>query len=241
MKTRRKPQRRQASYLDIVLLECLDLTSMSVVVETSARNRALSLAILLLSLGIGGWLRFFGLSNRGISHPEIYVPGIHLPEGISEPAQRDTIFKVLTGTFSSDTHPPGYYLGMFPWTRLAGTSLFAIRLPSAIMGLACIDVGLRPGRDDWQAAFRVAGSSAVGGKRLPRVLEPGGADVCASLLSGAGFHGIAAVARPRHQASRDFGDLLCGPDPGGCRDTRLFLDVVRYSHDLGSCPRMGRG
>ena len=43
MKTRRKPQRRQASYLDIVLLECLDLTSMSVVDETSARNRALSL------------------------------------------------------------------------------------------------------------------------------------------------------------------------------------------------------
>jgi hypothetical protein len=43
-----------------------------------------------------------------------------LPASISEPAQRDTIFKVLTGTFSSDTHPPGYYLAMFPWTRLAG-------------------------------------------------------------------------------------------------------------------------
>ena len=111
---------------------------MNGVIETSARNRALSLGILLLSLGIGGWLRFSGLANRSISHPEIYVPGIRLPEGISEPAERDTIFKVLTGTFSSDTHPPGYYLAMFPWTRLAGTSLFAIRLPSAILEFACI-------------------------------------------------------------------------------------------------------
>jgi len=108
------------------------------VVETSAQNRSLSVAILLFALAIGGWLRCSGLANRSISHPEIYVPGIRLPEGISEPAQRDTIFKVLTGTFSSDTHPPGYYLAMFPWTRLAGTSLFAIRLPSAILGLACI-------------------------------------------------------------------------------------------------------
>ena len=37
------------------------------------------------------------------------------------------------------------------------------------------------------------------------------------------------------------GTCYGGPDPGGCRDTRLFLDVVRYSHDLGSCPRVGRG
>jgi len=120
MKTRRKPQRRQASYLDIVLPECLDLTSISVVVETSARNRALSLAILLLSLGIGAWLRFFGLSNRGISHPEIYVPGIHLPESISEPAQRDTVFKV----FDRDV-PPILILRAITWACFLGRGLRA--------------------------------------------------------------------------------------------------------------------
>ncbi|HLH43856.1 MAG TPA: hypothetical protein VKV74_12765 [Bryobacteraceae bacterium] len=106
--------------------------------ETSASKRLLPLGILLLSLGIGGGLRFSGLGTRSISHPEIYVPGIHLPRGLSEPSERDTIFKVLTGTFSSDTHPPGYYLAMFPWTRITGASLAAIRLPSAILGFACI-------------------------------------------------------------------------------------------------------
>src|SRR5262249_9799170 len=63
---------------------------------------------------------------------------IPLPEGISEPAERVTVARILTGTFSSDTHPPGYYLLMFPWTRVVGTSLTAIRLPSAFFGIASI-------------------------------------------------------------------------------------------------------
>jgi hypothetical protein len=68
----------------------------------------------------------------------MYVPNIPLPEGISEPAERVTIGRILTGTFSSDTHPPGYYLLMFPWTRVMGTSLTSIRLPSALLGIASI-------------------------------------------------------------------------------------------------------
>src|SRR5207248_6714419 len=91
-------------------------------------------AVLLL----GGWLRLSGLAARSISHPEMYVPGIPLPDGLSEPAERMTVSRILTGTFSSDTHPPGYYLLMLPWTRIAGTSLEAIRLPSALFGLASI-------------------------------------------------------------------------------------------------------
>src|SRR5689334_16777990 len=91
-----------------------------------------------ISLVGGGGLRLSGLSSRSITHPEMYVPNIPLPEGISEPAERVTVARILTGTFSSDTHPPGYYLLMFPWTRVVGTSLAAIRLPSAFFGIASI-------------------------------------------------------------------------------------------------------
>jgi hypothetical protein len=42
----------------------------------------------------------------------MYVPGIRMPQGISVPGQRMTLPSVLTGTFSSDTHPPGYYVLM---------------------------------------------------------------------------------------------------------------------------------
>src|SRR5208283_2310922 len=52
--------------------------------------------------------------------------------------ERLTVGPVLTGTFSSDSHPPGYYLLMLPWTRRMGTSLRALRLPSAVLGTASI-------------------------------------------------------------------------------------------------------
>jgi hypothetical protein len=105
---------------------------------TSATWRYTTVAFLCASLLLGAWLRLSGLDAKSITHPEMYVPGIPLPDGISEPAERGTITRILTGTFSSDTHPPGYYLFMFPWTRAVGTSLQAIRLPSALLGFACI-------------------------------------------------------------------------------------------------------
>jgi hypothetical protein len=106
--------------------------------ETRQGWRYVAGIALCLALLMGGWLRISGLSARSITHPEMYVPNIPLPEGISEPAERVTVARILTGTFSSDTHPPGYYLLMFPWTRVVGTSLAAIRLPSALFGIASI-------------------------------------------------------------------------------------------------------
>ena len=106
--------------------------------EISPGHRYAAAALIALSLMAGAWLRLSGLERRSISHPEMYVPGIPLPEGLSEPAPRMTASRILSGTFSSDTHPPGYYLLMLPWTRTVGTSLRAIRLPSALFGLASI-------------------------------------------------------------------------------------------------------
>jgi hypothetical protein len=106
--------------------------------DRSPARRYAAAALIGVSLVLGAWLRLTGLENRSISHPEMYVPGIRLPEGISEPVERMTFTSILSGTFSSDTHPPGYYLMMLPWTRAVGTSLRAIRLPSALFGLASI-------------------------------------------------------------------------------------------------------
>lgn len=106
--------------------------------ETSSKNRYTAGALILLGLFLGAWLRLSGLERRSITHPEMYVPGIPLADGISEPAPRMTISRILTGTFSSDTHPPGYYLLMLPWTRAMGTSLGAMRLPSAVFGLVSV-------------------------------------------------------------------------------------------------------
>lgn len=88
----------------------------------------------------------------------MYVPGIPLPSDISEPAERVTFSRILTGTFSSDTHPPGYYLLMLPWTREMGTHLGAIRLPSAFFGFACIPLIFWLGA---LAGHRLAGALAA--------------------------------------------------------------------------------
>jgi hypothetical protein len=109
-----------------------------------------------LAIALGGWLRLSGLDAKSIIHTEVYVPGIRLPEGVSQPRERLTAAKVLTGTFSSDTHPPGYYLMMLPWTRITGTSLRAIRLPSALLGTASIGLVYALG-----ALIGASGSGAV--------------------------------------------------------------------------------
>ena len=107
---------------------------------TAEKNRSRSLTIAGLSLIVifGAYLRLFDLSSKSVTHVEMYVPGIRMPQGISVPGERLTLAKALTGTFSSDTHPPGYYIFMWAWTKCFGTSALAIRLPSAMFGTACI-------------------------------------------------------------------------------------------------------
>lgn len=104
----------------------------------SKHARWLTIAGLSLIVLLGAYLRIFDLDSRSVTHVEMYVPGIRMPQGISVPGERLRLVKVLTGTFSADTHPPGYYVLMWAWTKWFGTSARAIRLPSAILGTACI-------------------------------------------------------------------------------------------------------
>ena len=113
-------------------------SSNSSLIESSTRWRRLAAIVVCLSVLLGGWLRLSGLDTKSITHVEIWVPGIRMPEGLSDPPERLTFRRVLTGTFSSDSQPPGFYLFMLPWTRIMGTSLRALRLPSALLGTASI-------------------------------------------------------------------------------------------------------
>jgi len=83
-------------------------------------------------------LRLDDLELKSIAHTEIYVPGIPLPEGLTEPPARLTLRDVLWFHFHDEPHPMGWYLMMFGWTGLAGTSEWALRLPSALFGAASV-------------------------------------------------------------------------------------------------------
>jgi 4-amino-4-deoxy-L-arabinose transferase-like glycosyltransferase len=106
---------------------------------TTTRNSYwLTLAGLSLMVILGGFLRLHSLGEKSVTHVEMYVPGIRLPHGISMPEERLSLLKVVTSTLNSDTHPPAYYMMMWAWTKLFGTSAWSMRLPSALLGTACI-------------------------------------------------------------------------------------------------------
>lgn len=84
------------------------------------------------------FLRLWDIDVRSITHPEVYIPGINLVEGISEPPLRHDWKFSIWWHFHDEPHAIGYYLLMQIWTGIAGTSEFALRLPSAIMGAASV-------------------------------------------------------------------------------------------------------
>ena len=90
-------------------------------------------------LAIALLARLDGLGTRTLSHPENFVPGLDVPDWVSFPPERKDLVSILRGTLV-DGHPPAYFVAMLGWVKLAGTSVFALRLPSAIAG--ALTVGL---------------------------------------------------------------------------------------------------
>jgi len=94
--------------------------------------------LLTLIISSGLIFRLVGLDSRTLTHPEAYVPRINTPEQVTSPIARHTLSAIFSSTVGQDNHPPGYYVFMWLWTALFGTGLFAIRLPSALLGTATI-------------------------------------------------------------------------------------------------------
>ncbi|MEJ7712615.1 MAG: hypothetical protein WKF84_22900 [Pyrinomonadaceae bacterium] len=102
-------------------------------------HRKWTVAVLLaMVVCAGALLRLDGLDAKTLTHPEAYVPGITLPDGISTPPPRLTLHRLLYFHFHDEPHPQGYYIFMWVWTKLFGTSLNALRLPSVLFGVGSI-------------------------------------------------------------------------------------------------------
>src|SRR6185436_20510568 len=65
---------------------------------------------------------------------------IHYPAFSTQPIERLDTDSVVRSSLLSDNHPPGYYVLMLPWTKVFGTSLPSLRLPSAIIGALTIPI-----------------------------------------------------------------------------------------------------
>jgi 4-amino-4-deoxy-L-arabinose transferase-like glycosyltransferase len=95
------------------------------------RHRWLLLAILLLAFA----LRLYRLGAESLWYDEtvsVYLASQSLPDLIAHTA--------------GDIHPPGYYLLLHGWTRLAGSSDWAVAFPSLFFGLVLVALAYWLGR-----------------------------------------------------------------------------------------------
>jgi 4-amino-4-deoxy-L-arabinose transferase-like glycosyltransferase len=113
----------------------------------------LAVATLGLILFLGTGARLFGLGQWGMSHPEVYVPGIALPSQLVEfPLPRYTLSKVVIGCVRAEPSHLLYYVGMLGWTKLFGTDLIVLRLPSVFFGVAGIYLAYVLGKSEFGEA-----------------------------------------------------------------------------------------
>jgi hypothetical protein len=98
-------------------------------------NRAIA-CLCLLAIALG--LRLWGLDEHTLTHAEVYVPRLEMPDYVSAPPPRQTLAATTLGTLHHDNHPPGYYAFMWAWTGAFGTGLSALRWPSALAGAVTV-------------------------------------------------------------------------------------------------------
>ena len=94
---------------------------------------ALGIALVLAVL-----LRLWEIDQRSMSHPEIYIPGIELVPGISEPPPRHDLPGTVWWHFHDEPHPMGWYVSMLGWTKLFGTSHLSLRFPGILFAVGSI-------------------------------------------------------------------------------------------------------
>ncbi len=123
--------------------------------------------LLLLVLLAAAWLRLHDLGQGTLGHIESYTPGIIFPEGVSDPPSRvDQRHNMIWAI--NDVHGPFWYLWMLPLTRVFGTSLVAMRLPGALLGIGAVALAFLVARRIGGARLGLASSAllAVAGHHL---------------------------------------------------------------------------
>ena len=96
-----------------------------------------ALIALAAALCVAAWFRFHGLDDSTFGHIESYTPGIVYPHGISDPPSRLGQWHNFVWAIN-DVHGPFWYLWMLPYVQAFGSSLTALRFPSALLGVGAV-------------------------------------------------------------------------------------------------------
>jgi mannosyltransferase len=83
-------------------------------------------------------LRFSTLGLQSLWYDEAFTP-VHVLHG--------GLLATLRGVAHTENTPPLWYVLIWAWTRIFGTGAIALRLPSALFGVACVPVVWAIGRE----------------------------------------------------------------------------------------------
>jgi 4-amino-4-deoxy-L-arabinose transferase-like glycosyltransferase len=151
----------------------------SVAQAVDAGQRSWQLILLCAIVLVGLVIRMTGLDAKGLSHPEIYIPGLDLPIG-TEPPPRHDFLETLRWHFFKEAHPFGYFMAMWAWTKVFGATAVTIRVPEAILGTLSIPLIYHVGRRlyNWRVGLIAASMLALHGfhifwSQTARMYAPG--------------------------------------------------------------------
>ena len=107
----------------------------------------------------GPWLCLvFALGGFGLRLFRLGAQSLWYDETVSAYLASQSIPQLISHT-AGDIHPPGYYLMLHAWTRLAGSTEFALAFPSLVFGVLAIPLSYVIARR-WLGG-RVAAASAL--------------------------------------------------------------------------------
>ena len=147
-------------------MSILEKDSVSLI-RRERRNVAVFIA-LAITIVLTIILRLWGIESRSLSHPEIYVPGIHLVPDISEPTPTAWALPQRSGgTFMTSRIPMGWYVAMLGWTKTFGTSHLALRFPGVLFALEFDPADFLDRAERVRIDRRMSGCVIASDSRLP--------------------------------------------------------------------------
>jgi len=112
------------------------------------------IGLLFFILVLSAVLRFHGLDRLSLWADELWVV---------MDSTRGTLWEMLYWVYGHDNHPPGYYLLLRYTQFIFGSSDFAIRLPSAIAGIALVGATFITGRKLFSSEAALIAAALVAG------------------------------------------------------------------------------
>jgi uncharacterized membrane protein len=154
------------------------------------------IGIFLLVLVLASILRFYGLDRLSLWADELWVVVASITGSLPD---------MIKAVYYHDNHPPGHYLLVRYTQLLIGTSDFAIRLPSAIAGIALVAATFVTGKKALSAkAGLIAATLVAGSYQAIYYSQEARPNIFVALFALLAFHYFRLVVLERDRVFKNY-------------------------------------